>query len=245
MKKSIISQWTNFIFRGTLLTIAATVLAAGFAFAGTKPLRYLSGQKKNFLSTPSVDLFHRSTNLFAKKSGGEGAFGEGKLVLTGGYGYGGGLVKLLLKTYEDENAYSFSGFGPVHFRGEFGLSDNIGLVLSVNHNSWKATWTHTDGVLIYYDEFKRSVISFLGRINVHFAVNESLDPYWGIGAGYRSANYSFTSTDPGYDTSIESPLNLGFETTFGLRYYLAENFGLYVEMGLAQSIIQGGLALKF
>lgn len=236
----------------SLLTITATLLMASVAFAGvrsfgagTKSSGYFTGYKKNFLSAPSYDLFHRSTTLFTKKAEGGDAFGEGKLVLTAGYGYGGGLWKLLLNTYEDELGYSFSGFGPVHFRGEFGLSDNIGIALSVNHNSWKATWTHTDGTFIYYDEFKRSVISFLGRINVHFAVTESVDPYWGIGAGYRSATYSFTSTDPGYDTSVSSPLNLGFETTFGLRYYFAENFGLYAELGLAQSIVQGGLSLKF
>jgi len=201
--------------------------------------------KNNFLSAPGGKLF--STFGLSGKTFQEGnAFAEGNIILTFGYGYGGGLVKALLKEYEDESNYSFSGLGPLHFRGEMALSDNIGLALSVNYNSWKATWSHTDGVNTYYDEFKRSVFSILGRINVHFAITESLDPYWGIGAGYRSPVYSFTSTDPAYDTNVTSGLiNIGFETTFGLRYYFSDNFGIYTELGLSQSIVQGGLALKF
>ena len=83
-------------------------------------------------------------------------------------------------------------------------------------------------------------------MNIHFGVKEKLDPYWGIAAGYRIASYTQTSTDPDYDfESFTSPLNVGFETTLGLRYYFTDNIGVYGEIGLAQSVLQLGLAVKF
>lgn len=231
----------------TLLTIVTIVLVASFAFAGTKPSRKLSGHKNNFLSAPSEGLYQMQNSAAKKDEGGAGAFGEGKMAISVGYGFSGGLARTLLRTYEDEVGYSFSSFGPVHFRGEYGLSDNVGLVLSINHNSWKATWTHMNSntTTIYQDEFKHSVTSILARINIHFGVTERLDPYWGIGAGYRIPVNDFTSTDIGYDTSFNSPFKVGFETTLGTRYYFTEGFGIYGELGLCQSIIQGGLVVSF
>lgn len=215
---------------------AASIINCVFAFT-------FDGLKK----TPIKKSSNEFLGVQKFKEDGGSAFRQGAVVISAGYGYGGGLIKTIIKEYEDESNYNFSSLGPVHFRGEMGLSDNIGLVLSINHNSWKATWQHTDetGTIRYYDEFKRTVTSFLGRINVHFATTDQLDPYFGIGAGYRSVDYSFTSTDLNYDRSVKSPFNIGFETTLGLRYYFTENIGVYTELGFSQSIVQGGLAVKF
>jgi len=177
------------------------------------------------------------------------AFGEGKIVLSLGYGAGsGGLLKAVLKAYEDSAGYNFTSFGPIHFRGELGLSEKVGIVLSVNYNSWRANWTHTGSGLaatVYQDELKRTVTSILGRFNFHFGTTEKLDAYWGIGAGYRMPKYTFTSTEPGYDFTVPGISHFGLETTLGVRYYLMPGFGLYGELGLAQSLVQGGIVVAF
>ncbi len=231
MKKAITSIFVLCIF------LFANSISANNGFLGDKTvLKKHSLKKSGFLN---------SSNRFAEESK---AFGEGKLALSLGYGaFSGGILKVLLKNYEDEAGYNFTSLGPIHFRGEYGLSDKVGLALSVNHNSWQANWTHMDSTLtnVYQDEFKRSVTSILARLNFHFSVSDKVDPYWGIGAGYRLVDYSFTSTDAGYDVSVSSPFVMGFETTLGIRYYIMEGFGLYGEIGLAQSFVQGGIAVIF
>lgn len=224
------------------------LLFSGFLFSGILSAHngLLDNNSFNKKKELKKQVLLESKRLFAE---GDGSFKEGTLAVSLGYGaISGGFLKILLKEYEDESGYNFSSLGPIHFRGEYGLSDNLGLVLSINHNSWKASWTHTDtsnAAILHHDQFKRSVTSILARINIHFGNTDRLDPYWGVGAGYRMVDYSFTSTDTGYDTSFKSPFNVGFETTLGFRYYIVEGFGLYAELGLAQSIIQGGLAVAF
>jgi len=218
------------------------LISAGSAFAGNgfieNPLQLKKNKKSNILNSS-----------YKLEDEGAKAFGEGKLTLSLGYGAGsGGILKAILKTYESEAGYNFTSLGPIHFRGEYGLTDKMGLVLSVNHNSWQANWTHTDSSavgVIYQDEFKRSVTSILARFNFHFGITDHVDPYFGVGAGYRLVNYAFKSTDPAYNISWTSPLNLGFETTLGVRYFFTESFGIYGEIGLAQSFVQGGLAFTF
>ena len=193
-------------------------------------------------------LYNNSSNKKHKSKDAK-VFDEGKYAASIGYGAGsGGFLKAILKSYQDSAGYHFSSFGPIHFRAEYGLSDKVGFALSVNYNSWKAGWTHrslSGGSAIYHDEYKRSVVSILARINAHFGGTAKLDPYVGIGAGYRVVTRSFTSDELGYSLSFGNPAHLGFEATLGVRYYIAEGVGLYAEMGLAQSLFQGGLAVAF
>ena len=232
----------------TLFAIA--VLSASFLFAGTGigEGNFLNS-KNDFLS--SKGIFSSSSNKMTKRNGrGGDAFAEGKMIITVGYGFP-NVGKSVLKTYESYAGYKVSGFGPLSVKGEYALSDKIGFGLSVNYVSFAATWiedgTDAAGNTIPYTyTFSRSSVSVLGRMNIHFATSEKLDPYWGVGAGYRTGSYKFTSNDPFYTGNITFPtIPFGFETTIGLRYYFSDNIGAYVEMGYAKALIQGGLALKF
>lgn len=232
MKKIILTVISFFV-----LVSVSTLRAGNDGLSDGLLLRKKSSKNRLFLGLPN------------RTDGGEQSFGNGKIALSLGYGAAsGGFLKVLLKTYEDEAGYNFTSFGPIHFRGELGISDNVGLVCSINHNSWKASWTHLDSSIsspVYYDEVKRSVISVLARLNFHFGVSERVDPYFGVGAGYRAVDFSYTSTDPTYDWSFSNPFHLGFETTVGVRYYLTDGIGLYGEIGLAQALLQGGLVVSF
>lgn len=183
-------------------------------------------------------------------SGSSGAWGEGKIAISIGYGFP-NLGKTFFKIYENEANYKATGAGPIHFRGEYGLTDKIGFGLSVNYISYGAEWTGEDydinnNLVTYKYDFSYSSISIMPRMNLHFGTSEKVDPYWGIAAGYNIKNYSFTSTDPDFiETNTPGLFPIGFETTIGLRYYFTPNIGAYAEFGLAKSIIQGGLAIAF
>src|SRR3990172_9586622 len=90
----------------------------------------------------------------------------------------------------------------------------------------------------YEEGWDVTSISFLARLNVHFATTEKLDAYWGAGAGYKLTNWKWHSD---YINSVEgslsNPIPVGFETTVGLRYYVVDPVALYMEMGIAKSLI--------
>ena len=46
------------------------------------------------------------------------------------------------------------------------------------------------------------------------------------------------------DESIKSVIPLAFETTFGARYLVTKNLGVYAEFGLAKAMLQFGLTAK-
>ncbi|MBW8050795.1 MAG: hypothetical protein FVQ77_10765 [Cytophagales bacterium] len=181
---------------------------------------------------------------------GDLSFGTGTVAITAGYGFP-NLGLAVLKSIENQTGvtgWTAFGLGPIHFRAEYGLSDKVGFALSVNYVSFGAEYTEDDfftGATYNYT-VSFSSISFLGRINVHFATTEKLDAYWGIGAGYRTGTWKFESNEPNYIPDvIKTPIPVGFETTLGLRYYFTDNIGAYIEIGAAKSLMQGGLAVKF
>ncbi len=183
------------------------------------------------------------------------SFEKGRVIISAGYGFP-NLGKSFLKTYESKNGYKATGIGPMHFKGEYALSDKISLGLSVNYSSYGAEWTDTTSewnsstssytYRTYNYSVGRTSISFNPRLNLHFATSEKLDPYWGIGFGYKMSTWKFTSDNPNYvNESAPGLIPVGFETTIGLRYYFTPNIGLYAETGISRSIFQGGIVAKF
>jgi outer membrane protein W len=201
-----------------------------------------------------------STTQPAGDEGGGDAFGEGKIVISAGYGFP-NLGKSLLKAYQNEADYSVGGIGPLHGKFEYGLSDKIGIGVSFNYVSFSASWKHTETnntydangnvtgttTATYSDKIAVNTMSALLRLNVHFATTDKLDPYWGIGAGYRTRNYKYETNDPtnNSDITLKGAIPFGFETTFGVRYFFTDNIGAYAELGIGKSLLQGGLAVKF
>ncbi len=181
--------------------------------------------------------------LDSKKLFGEGgkSFEQGKFVISAGYGFP-NLGKAVLTALVSDSAVNLkvTGMGPVHFRAEYALSDGVGFGVSVNYISCGVSFTE----LPYTYNFTRSSLSILARINFHFGTTENLDPYFGVGAGYRQATWKFTSSDPAYGgESVPGFTPFGFETTIGVRYYFTPGFGMYTELGIAKSVIQAGLVV--
>lgn len=162
--------------------------------------------------------------------------------------------------------YSYSGYGPLFLKYEKALTNDIGLGLILGYFNSAVTQkydypTGLNGVYAqsgnsnyFYQSYTKRTKSFsLGiRINSHFGDSDLLDPYLGLAVGYTYAinEYSYSTNDPGVtqpaaysEVSDDLPLYLGL--TFGLRYYLTDVTGIYVEAGLDKwAILQGGIVFK-
>lgn len=219
----------------TVVLLSGIFLFAGSLWANNGFLGQTSMLKKHEIKRSPLQ---GSKKLFAE--GGQ-AYETGKVVITAGYGWP-NLGKAVLVALVNDSAVNVkvTGMGPVHFRAEYAISDGVGLGVSVNYISCGVTYTE----LPYEYKFSRSSLSILGRLNFHFGTTKELDPYFGIGAGYKQATWKFSSNDPSYiGESIPGFNPFGFETTIGVRYYFTPAFGIYTELGIAKSVVQAGLAV--
>ena len=226
----------------TSVLLSFSILSVSALWANTD----LNGKslllKKRNLHKSNILDSKRLSNVSDK---GDKAFGEGKIVVSLGYGAPNLGKALMVALIDDGTNIKATGIGPIHFRGEIGISNGVGMGISVNYVSFGAKWNtydNTTGVIPYSNEFSRTSLSVLARFNFHFGTTEKLDPYVGIAAGYKQATWKFTTTDPAL-VNEQAPgfTPIGFETTIGLRYYIAPGLGIYSEMGIAKSVIQAGI----
>lgn len=231
-----------------LLTLSlAVILTVGLSTS------YAAGDNDLFKSYKSnLNLFKKTPKPGDDKIKATAAmFGEGAISITAGYGFP-NFTNLIAKAAVesvDVAGLTASGIGPLHFRADFGLSETISVGVSVNYSKTSIDYTETDAVTsIPYDySLEWSGISALARMNVHFGTTEKIDPYWGFGVGWRGRTIQTVSNDPNFveEGTSEVLVPVGFETTVGFRYYIIENLGFYLEMGIAKSLINGGLAFAF
>ena len=260
-KKSIKMKKIILVFITTIFSASLT-----FAFDGMKrknilqknfsfyPSRMSSYGKKTFLRSNND-----STKKFTKPQDMGKVFGKSIIAFTAGYGYPSwgqvvfnldSTVRFVLQEFDN---YTAIDIGPLHFRGEMGLSKFIGMGISVNYEKYGGKWTRNYFVQAnnqdesFNESFTVTSFSIMPRFNLHFAVTNQIDPYCGVGAGYKSTIYKLHSDFPNAsynNIEAEGLIPIGFETTIGIRYYLSDSFGMYLETGLAKSLIQGGIALK-
>lgn len=174
------------------------------------------------------------------------AFEEEKMYISLGYG-GPNLSASLFKVFQSEAGYKITGVGPIHAKFEYAVSDKIGLGASLNFVHTKIKWNATSGSETYEQGYKYMALAANARINWHFIDNDKLDVYYGLGFGYNYSNSEFYTTNPSVvedQTFSLSGVPIGFETTFGIRYLITDNIGIYAEFGWAKSIAQGGLVYK-
>lgn len=188
---------------------------------------------------------------------------EGNMIFTFGYGFP-NIGKSLLSVGDGYTNFKATGFGPMHFRFEYALSESFGIGLSSNFNKFGYSDDYTsgnprtdaNGVPIQdangnyiYDTYNESIdytsINFLVRFNKHWAAGSKADIYSGAGFGYNMFKATYKTTDPnGTNQSIKSPIPIGIESTVGVRIFFTPNFVGYIEAGWAKSIIQAGVGYK-
>ena len=173
---------------------------------------------------------------------------QGSIIVDTYYGFG-TLTTAILKAVTDNSTAKVSSLGPIGARFEYMVSDKIGVGLDGHHVQNTVTWTDQDtsGSGNYSYEVKRSVIRIMPRMNIHFGGGDAFDAYFGIGAGWRQANFSSKSNDPNYsDESLKGVNPFAFRVALGARYFFTDNIGLNMEFGLGGgAMIHGGITAKF
>lgn len=172
--------------------------------------------------------------------------------ITAGYGVGNFTQSLLQIGEQNDYQYRYNGVGPFFLKYEYAVAEKMGVGINVAYAQAQATYKYTntyitDGSRLLEETLDWKSYSILLRFNMHFGENEKVDPYWGIGAGYRNSTWSGFNNDPQkeYDNGrINNPLNIGFETTFGCRFLFSDAVGGYVEVGFAKAVLQFGLTFK-
>lgn len=204
-----------------------------------------NNMKNNKLFITIIAIAFAVTNSNAQ------AFEEGTKVVAIGYGFP-NLGKSLFKVGSDNEGYKATGFGPIHGRFEYGLTDKFGIGLSINFNSFGAKYSDpyydylTGTYLAYTNEFKYTSVNFLIRGNRHWDVNDKVDIFSGFGLGYNYAKATWKSSNTAFvDDTFDNIIPIGFEWTVGMRYYFSDNVGGYIEGGYAKSILQAGIVAKF
>lgn len=196
----------------------------------------------------SCALFAMAMLMFATTVQAQ-SFEKGKVIITGGYGFG-NLTKALFKTYQDEAGYKATSLGPIFGKVEYAVSDKIGIGVNVAHIGVNVSYqTETSdgegGSRTVTEKFKWNNTSVLARLNLHFAKSEKLDAYWGAGLGYRFGSWKWESETTDNSESFPFVNPFGFETTIGVRYYFIPNLGVYAEAGIAKAPIQFGVSAAF
>jgi hypothetical protein len=172
----------------------------------------------------------------------------------GAFAYGNVLKNLLESKVKDLN---LDRTGPFYVKAEYALADNFTLGLNINHTNLTGSFTIDSisvgaGAVNLFDKYSGTVglrsTSIIGRLNYTIPFADDKAGFMiGGGLGYRGFRASYTDTDPRtpVDGGLSFPFPITGELTFGLRYYLTENIGLYTEFGLTRSILQGGITARF
>ncbi|MFH2143193.1 MAG: outer membrane beta-barrel protein [Bacteroidota bacterium] len=179
------------------------------------------------------------------------AFDKGRSYIHASYGFG-NFIQSVFKIYEtDYDNFSSKIMGPMFFKYEYAISEKMGIGVNFAYASASVSYQDNSWVMTNGDVYKGTIdwstYSILARFNLHMGDHEVIDPYWGVGMGYRIANWEYADNDPSYvsSVSIGNFFPLGFETTFGCRFMFAKTFGLFGEVGIAKAIFQAGLVGSF
>jgi hypothetical protein len=187
------------------------------------------------------------------------AFDKGKSIVSVGYGFPNLGASIFKSAYGTEVGYKVTGIGPMFLKYEYGVSEKIGLGIIAGYSGFTIKWqeeystynstTGTYSTGYYNWNLKYTSPSVGVRFNYHFATKDKLDPYFGVGAGWRGGSFSYSTDDPngtGTVTKVKVLFPVYMPITVGMRYYFTDNIGAYIELGIDKgSVVQGGLALKF
>lgn len=174
---------------------------------------------------------------------------QGTILIDAYYGFPNLFTTALKSSYAQSGSsenVKVGGIGPVGGKVEYLISDKFGISLDVNYTNTYVSYDEVSSSVIYNYKVSRSVLRAFPRFNFHFGNSDSFDGFAGVGAGYRTANWEFESTDPNYgDQSIETFIPVSFRIFVGGRYFFTDNLGLNMEFGLGGgALIQGGLSFK-
>jgi hypothetical protein len=173
------------------------------------------------------------------------AFQKGRLYISAGAGAP-NQNTLILKPILNEENFSYRGRGPFHMKAEYALLDNLGIGISLNRVAFDAQFKVNNAQLAQYFDYRLRFVSssLLLRLNGQVPLGKTTSIYGGAGIGFKTGRPRLESDDPMMkDFSFPFMFPVGFELTAGFRWMPLPALGLYVETGMAKSLIQGGLCI--
>jgi opacity protein-like surface antigen len=180
---------------------------------------------------------------------------QGNIVIEPYYGFPNlmsGLLRLQAELISDSNLVVKS-FGPAGIRGEFMVSDKLGLGFDFYYANSSAEYTSNEtdslGNSVTYT-YKASIPRprFLVRATAHLAESDVVDPYFVFGLGYNATKLKLTTNDPNYsedDVAVRQLLPIAYRIGFGTRIYFMDNLGIGLEVGLGGPFATAGITVKF
>lgn len=183
------------------------------------------------------------------------------------YGLGGpSPVRFAINSLiESNNELTANGYGPHLLKVEYGISNKFSIALTANYNYTDVHWMQNarnpaNGEQQLYRHGVELWEAGVGlRGNYYFLKKKNWNCYAGLGAGLGHAeleSYSFAPKERLY-AELTFPTTITFEGTVGTRYFLAQNFALYTEVGIGQSwflyetyfipaaLVQVGMSVQF
>lgn len=188
-----------------------------------------------------------------KKIDTRSAFEINDTYISAGLGFGSLFLNNSIGQYTANE--SLRNTGPFYAKIENAVSDRLGFGVNIAYSNVKYTRNYINYLyqgnetiqIVDPEEVDINLVAILARINWHYGSNKKLDPYMGIGMGYRNISYRYIKRSK-YNTNDDfKNLNivpLGFEFTIGTRFMFSEKWGGFAEFGLAQSVGQFGLVYR-
>ena len=178
------------------------------------------------------------------------AINEGDFSLRLGHGF---MTpgKILLRAFEFGADFESSGLGPYYGSFEYMVSDYVGIGVNVAHIQLSAAFTQTDlNGQEFESKFSCRNTSILANVNGHVLEDDHIDIYFSMGLGFCFGGFSYESEWEDIDIDfgrLDDPLTLPIAAigTFGMKYMIIDNFGIYAEAGLAKSLLQIGVVSKW
>lgn len=201
------------------------------------------------------------TMLFASTNSNAQVVQQGSIIVDGYYGFPNLYSSIFKAAYANsgsEIGLKFGSLGPVGIRGEYLLSDKVGLGLDLGMNSSSISYDEVSSVynsttMTYSDvsynyKFATKKIGAIVTFNYHFIENDKLDAYFVIGMGYGKRTFTTSTTDPSYTDggTIRGLIPVASKIGVGMRYFFTENIGANLALGLGQGgLVNVGVSAKF
>jgi len=140
--------------------------------------------------------------------------------------------------------------GPLGLLISYMISEDIGIGLDFNYSSCNKSFDYVNSLDMdstsYNLDASRTIIRVMERVDYHLHINDKLEEYIGIGAGYRDPNNNYSSTESNYIElmNIEEN-NFAFRLSGGLNLFVTDKIGINSEFGIGGGgLVRLGLFYK-
>lgn len=183
------------------------------------------------------------------------AFDDGKNILSVGFGFlPTSNITGTLTQYQSYQDYNYKNYGTGVLKFEHGLNKYFGVGFCFEYSSAFITYqTPVKNFLgkldsTYTTATNNQVMGFFLRLNGHYPIGDHLDIFAGVDLGYQyTVNSSNQTGQAANSTTNYRAVSFLFipQFTIGARYMIKDHFGLFGEVGWAETTFQMGVTFGF